>query len=71
MQRAAPQGDLASVFATLEALSLIGTVIGSIVVQVLIATAGVRAALTGLRKKGHTLEKSKHDDVTCYKATAA
>jgi hypothetical protein len=26
----------------------------------------VRAALTGLRKKGHALEKTKRDDVTCY-----
>jgi hypothetical protein len=25
-----------------------------------------RAALTGLNKKGHTIEKSKRDDVTCY-----
>lgn len=32
----------------------------------------VRAALTGLRKKGHTLDKRKRDDVTCYHvATAA
>ena len=26
-----------------------------------------RAALTGLKKKGHTIEKSKRDDVTCYR----
>ena len=26
-----------------------------------------RAALTGLRKKGHTIEKSKRDGVTCYR----
>jgi DNA-binding MarR family transcriptional regulator len=26
-----------------------------------------RAALTGLRKKGHVLEKTKRDDVTCYR----
>lgn len=26
-----------------------------------------RAALTGLRKKGHAIEKSKCDDVTCYR----
>lgn len=26
-----------------------------------------RAALTGLRKKGHAIEKSKRDDVTCYR----
>lgn len=25
-----------------------------------------RAALTGLRKKGHVLEKAKRDDATCY-----
>ena len=25
-----------------------------------------RAALTGLKKKGHTIEKSKRGDVTCY-----
>ena len=30
-----------------------------------------RAALTGLRKKGHTIERSKRDDVTCYRAVAA
>ena len=26
-----------------------------------------RAAMTGLRKKGHVLEKSKREDVTCYR----
>ncbi len=26
-----------------------------------------RAVLTGLRKKGHVLEKAKRDDVTCYR----
>ena len=26
-----------------------------------------RAALTGLRKKGHVLEKSKREDATCYR----
>lgn len=31
----------------------------------------VRAALTGLKKKGHTIAKSKHDDVTCYSILAA
>jgi hypothetical protein len=29
-----------------------------------------RAALTGLKKKGHTVEKSKRDDITCYKIVA-
>ena len=30
-----------------------------------------RAALTGLRKKGHTIEKSKRGDATCYRIVAA
>lgn len=28
-----------------------------------------RAALTGLRKKGHVIEKTKRDDATCYRIT--
>ena len=28
-----------------------------------------RAALTGLKKKGHTIERDKRDDVTCYRIT--
>jgi DNA-binding MarR family transcriptional regulator len=28
-----------------------------------------RAALTGLRKKGHVVEKTKREDVTCYRIT--
>ena len=31
----------------------------------------IRAALTGLRKKGHTIERGKRDDVTCYHANPA
>ena len=30
-----------------------------------------RAALTGLRKAGHTIEKGKRDDITCYSIKAA
>lgn len=30
-----------------------------------------RAVLTGLRKKGLTIVKSKRDDVTCYRITEA
>ena len=29
-----------------------------------------RAALTGLRKKGHAIERSKRDDATCYRIEA-
>lgn len=30
-----------------------------------------RAALTGLRKKGHAIERSKRDDATCYRILTA
>ena len=30
-----------------------------------------RAALTGLRKKGHNIEKTKRDEVTCYRIVVA
>ena len=30
-----------------------------------------RAALTGLKKKGHTVTKDKRDDVTCYRIAKA
>lgn len=30
-----------------------------------------RAVLTGLRKKGHTIARSKRDDATCYRITEA
>ena len=29
-----------------------------------------RAALTGLKKKGHAIDKSKRDEVTCYRIVA-
>lgn len=31
----------------------------------------IRAALTGLKKKGHTVTKDKRDDVTCYRIAKA
>lgn len=30
-----------------------------------------RAALTGLKKKGHMIERDKRDDVTCYRIIAS
>lgn len=30
-----------------------------------------RAALTGLKKKGHKIERDKRGDVTCYRITAS
>jgi Cyclic nucleotide-binding domain/Major Facilitator Superfamily len=48
MQRAAPQDALASIFATMESLSLIAAALGSLVGQVVIAVAGVRAAVAAV-----------------------
>ncbi len=48
LQRAAPQDALASTFAVLEVVSLIGCALGSIIAQSLIALSGVRSALVGL-----------------------
>ena len=48
LQRCAPQDALASVFAILEVLSGAGMLCGSVMVQVLIAQGGSRAALIGV-----------------------
>ena len=45
-------------------------------IEELIAATGwlahtTRAALTGLKKKSHVIEKSKRDDVTCYRIVEA
>jgi hypothetical protein len=48
LQRAAPQDAVASVFATLEALTLAGTALGSVLVQIVVVTSGVRAAVFAL-----------------------
>lgn len=43
---------------------------GATITQLVKATGWLphttRAALTGLRKKGHVISKAKQDDVTCY-----
>lgn len=31
----------------------------------------IRAALTGLRKKGHAIEKDKRGETTCYRITGS
>jgi hypothetical protein len=48
-QRAAPQDALASVFATMESIALTGCALGSVLAQVVIALAGVRAALVAVQ----------------------
>jgi len=48
MQRSAPQDALASVFAVMEALTSVGTVIGTVIVQISLVFAGARAALIAI-----------------------
>lgn len=45
LQRVAPQNALASIFATVESLRLLACLLGSVIAQVVIALAGVRACL--------------------------
>ncbi|MXO73032.1 DUF3489 domain-containing protein [Alteraurantiacibacter buctensis] len=44
-----------------------GATLGEIIDQTGWQPHSTRAVLTGLRKKGHTLEKAKRDEVTCYR----
>jgi MFS family permease len=48
MQRSAPQDSLASVFAVMEALASVGEMIGAVLVQVVVAVAGPRAAVVAV-----------------------
>ena len=52
-------------------LALLGREDGATLPDLIAATGWLphttRAALTGLRKKGHTLEKFKRGDLTCYR----
>ena len=47
---------------------------GATLAELVVATSWLphttRAALTGLRKKGHAITKTKRGDVTCYQITA-
>jgi len=51
-------------------IALLGRDDGATLEEMMAATGWlphtVRAALTGLRKKGHAIEKSKRGDVTCW-----
>ena len=60
------------------ALSKIGEVVallnrseGATIAELVAATGWLphttRATLTGLRKKGHVIERNKRDDMTCYR----
>jgi hypothetical protein len=56
-------------------LALLGRDQGATLADLIKATGWLphttRAALTGLRKKGHTLDKSKREGTTCYRLVAA
>ena len=56
-------------------LSLLKRTEGATLAELVEATGWLphttRAHLTGLRKKGHTIEKSKRDDATCYRIVEA
>ena len=55
---------------TAQVLALLGRADGATLAELVAATGWLplttRAALTGLRKKGHAIAKRKRDDVTCY-----
>jgi len=57
-----------------QVLALLRRENGATLEEMVIATAWLphttRAALTGLRKAGHAIEKGKRDDVTCYSIKA-
>ncbi|MBB4155535.1 hypothetical protein GGQ80_003460 [Sphingomonas jinjuensis] len=58
-----------------DVLALLGRDDGATLGDIIAATGWLphttRAALTGLRKKGHQIERSKRDGATCYRLLAA
>jgi hypothetical protein len=56
-------------------IALLSRDIGATTPELMAATGWLphttRATLTGLRKKGHVIERSKRDDATCYRIAAA
>lgn len=71
----APPVPAAPVKKTDLVLTLLGREQGATVAEMMAVTGWLahttRAALTGLRKKGHVLVRTKRDDVTCYRLAAA
>ena len=66
---AQPGGKIAAVLALLQRPD------GATVAELIEATSWLphttRAALTGLKKKGHTVERFKRADTTCYRVVTA
>ncbi len=67
---AAPRATKAS-----TVMSLLQRAEGATIADLIAATGWLphttRAALTGIRKKGHTIDKAKRGDATCYRIVAA
>ena len=67
----APSPDTPRVTKAGTVLALLGRDEGATLADLIAATGWLphttRAALTGLRKKGHVLEKSKRGEQTCYR----
>jgi hypothetical protein len=73
-----PQAAATSARATSKIATVIGLLAreqGATLAEMVEATGWLphttRAALTGLKKKGHTLTKDKRGDVTCYRIVKA
>lgn len=76
----APEGQVAAAAPSLRVtksatvLSLLQREDGATLAELIDATGWLphttRAALTGLRKKGHTIERGSRDGVTFYRVTA-
>ena len=60
---------------TADVITLLGRDQGATMAELIAVTDWLphttRAALTGLRKKGHTIERGKRGDATCYRITAS
>jgi hypothetical protein len=60
---------------TSAVLALLNREDGAFISELIAATGWLphttRAALTGLRKKGHVIERTKRNDETCYRIAAA
>jgi hypothetical protein len=76
----APQPDMPAATAprstkSAAVLALLGRDEGVTLAELIAATGWLphttRAALTGLRKKGHAITRAKRDDQTCYTVAAA
>ena len=66
-----PKAKPAPVTKTAAVIALLKRNTGATLAELIVATSWLphttRAALTGLRKKGHLIERSKRGEATCYR----